>query len=235
MNRQILFIIIILIAGGFYLQAMHLNDSVNHTNINSNDTANIAWTERLVDSGGISAPAINMALNGYYELKNRELIQNDTLLTIIDFSKPSKEKRLFILDLKNEKIVKNTLVAHGMKSGVYIAESFSNKRLSNKSSLGFYLTKETYEGKHGYSLRIDGLSKGLNDNARKRAIVIHGADYVSESFIQKNGRLGRSFGCPALSDNETEEIIDLIKNGSCLYIYHPSLIPISQAALGKLP
>ena len=235
MNRQILFILIILITGGFYLQAMHLNKSVTHPNINSNDTTNIVWTERLVDSVGISAPAINMALNGYYELKSLGLIQNDTILTIIDFSKPSNEKRLFILDLKNEIIVKRTFVAHGKQSGVFIAESFSNKRLSNKSSLGLYITKETYEGKHGYSLRIDGMSKGINDNARKRAIVIHGADYVSESFIQKNGRLGRSFGCPALPSNETEEIIDLIKNGSCLFIYHPSLIPISQSDLEKLP
>ena len=176
-----------------------------------------------------------MAINGYYELKSLGLIQNDTILTIIDFSKPSNEKRLFILDLKNEIILKSTLVAHGMQSGIYVAESFSNKRLSNKSSLGLYLTKETYEGKHGYSLRIDGMSKSLNDNARKRAIVIHGADYVSESFIQKNGRLGRSFGCPALPENETEEIIDLIKNASCLFIYHQSLTPISQYALGKLP
>ena len=143
MNRQILFILIILIAGGFYLQAMHLNKSVNHTNINSNDTSNITWAEHLVDSVGISAPAINMALNGYYELKSRNLVPNDSLLTIIDFSKSSNKKRLFILDLKNEKLLKSSLVAHGMQSGVYIAESFSNEQRSNKSSLGLYVTKET--------------------------------------------------------------------------------------------
>jgi len=101
--------------------------------------------------------------------------------------------------------------------------------------LGLYVTAETYEGKHGYSLRLDGMSKDLNDNARKRAIVIHGANYVSEDFIQRNGRLGRSFGCPALPMDESKHIIDLIKNGTCLFIYHPSLIPISQAALEKLP
>lgn len=234
MKRQLFFIILIIIVGGFYLHAMQLNKSVYHSNSNLKDTA-ISWIDRLVDSNEIPAPAINMALNGYYELKSRGLIQNDSLLTIIDFSKPSNEKRFFILDLKNKMIVKSNLVAHGMQSGVLLAESFSNKRFSNKSSLGLYITKETYQGKHGYSLRIDGMSKGVNDNARKRAIVIHGADYVSESFIQKNGRIGRSFGCPALPLNETAEIIDLIKNGSCLFIYHPSLIPISQTALGKLP
>lgn len=137
--------------------------------------------------------------------------------------------------MKNQKIVKISLVAHGKNSGVNIAKSFSNKRHSRKSSLGLYITSETYEGKHGYSLRLDGMSTGLNDNARKRAIVIHGADYVSESFIEKNDRLGRSFGCPALTENEVEEIINLIKEGSCLFIYHPSLIPISQSDLEKLP
>ena len=122
-----------------------------------------------------------------------------------------------------------------MNTGVNIAESFSNNRHSNKSSLGLYITGETYEGKHGYSMRLDGMSEGLNDNARKRAIVIHGADYVSEDFIQKNHRIGRSFGCPAVPMDEVTEIIDLIKGGSCLYIYHPSLIPISQKDLEKLP
>ena len=235
MNRQIFFILIILITGGLYLQAMHLNESVNHVNINSNDTANIAWTERLVDSYGIPAPAFNMAINSYHELKSRNLVQNDSLLTIIDFSRPSVDKRLFILDLKNKEIIKNTLVAHGKKSGFYIAESFSNKKSSNKSSLGLYLTGKPYSGKHGYSLRLNGMSKGFNDNVFKRAVVIHGANYVSENYIKRNGRIGRSFGCPALPVNETKEIIDLIKNGSCLFIYHPSLIPISQEALGKLP
>ena len=142
---------------------------------------------------------------------------------------------MFIIDIKNEQIIKATYVAHGMNTGVNIAESFSNKWLSSKSSLGLYLTQETYEGKHGYSLRLQGLSKDLNDNAYNRAIVIHGADYVSKDFIQRNGRLGRSYGCPAVPMDEVNEVIDLIKNGTCLYIYHPSLISISQSALEKLP
>lgn len=214
---------------------MHLINSTEQKNVNLNDSSYTSREDILTDSCGIPAPAFNMAINGYHELKGRNLVQNDSLITIIDFSRPSTDKRLFILDLKNKKIVKNTLVAHGMKTGVQMAESFSNKRFSNKSCLGLFLTKETYSGKHGYSLRIDGMSESLNNNARKRAIVIHGAKYVSESFIEKNGRIGRSFGCPALPVNETEEIINLIKNGSCLFIYHPSLIPISHETLEKLP
>jgi hypothetical protein len=214
---------------------MQKNENFWPENVNINDSSYTSWKEQLTDSCGIPSPAINLALNGYFALKSKNILQNDTLLTIIDFSSPSTKRRLFVLDLKNQKIVKISLVAHGKNSGVNIAESFSNKRHSRKSSLGLYLTNETYFGKHGYSLRLDGMSNGLNDQARKRAIVIHGADYVSESFIEKNGRIGRSFGCPALPNKEAEEIINLIKGGSCLFIYHPSLIPISQSDLEKLP
>ena len=144
---------------------------------------------------------------------------NENILSIIDFSKPSTEKRLFILDLKNQKLVHHTLVAHGKNTGLNVASSFSNRKGSNQSSLGLYRTAESYHGKHGYSLRLDGLEKGFNDNARSRAVVIHSAWYVSENFIKKHGRLGRSFGCPALPADQSKEIIDLIKDGTCLYIY----------------
>ena len=144
---------------------------------------------------------------------------NERLLTIIDFTKPSTEKRLFIIDLNNQELIHHTLVAHGKNTGLNLAESFSNTSQSLQSSLGFYTTGEPYYGKHGYSLRLDGLEEGINDNARKRAIVIHGAKYVSEDFIETHGRLGRSWGCPALPLEQTKEIIDLIKKGSCLYIY----------------
>lgn len=233
MNRYI-FIIIIFISG-LFIQGNRLSGNRNHEFLYVSDTSFSSWKEELSTSHGIPEPAIYLALNGYFGLKNKDLLKNDTLLTIIDFNQASSKKRLFILDLKNKRIIKNTLVAHGMRSGVNIAESFSNNRHSNKSSLGLYITNETYIGKHGYSLRLDGMSPGLNDNARKRAIVVHGADYVNESFISKNGRIGRSFGCPAIANDESEEIIDLIKGGSCLFIYHPELIPISQSDLEKLP
>jgi hypothetical protein len=144
---------------------------------------------------------------------------NEDIVSIIDFSKPSIEKRLFILDLKNQKLLHHTYVAHGKNTGANVATSFSNRKGSNQSSLGLYRTGESYQGKHGYSLRLDGLEKGFNDNARSRAVVIHSAWYVSEDFINKHGRLGRSFGCPALPVDVSKEIIDLIKGGSCLYIY----------------
>ncbi len=144
---------------------------------------------------------------------------NERLLTIIDFTKPSTEKRLFIIDLNNQELIHHTLVAHGKNTGLNVAENFSNTSQSLQSSLGFYNTGEPYYGKHGYSLRLDGLEKGINNNARKRAIVIHGAKYVSEDFIENHGRLGRSWGCPALPVDQTKEIIDLIKKGTCLYIY----------------
>ena len=144
---------------------------------------------------------------------------NENIVTIIDFSKPSTEKRLFILDLKKQELLYHTFVAHGKNTGVNMATKFSNNKGSNQSSLGLYRTGESYQGKHGYSLRLDGLEKGFNDNARSRAVVIHSASYVSEAFIKRHGRLGRSWGCPAVPFEISEEIIDLIKGGSCLYIY----------------
>ncbi len=145
--------------------------------------------------------------------------RNEEIVTIIDFSKPSTEKRLIILDLKQQKILHHTYVAHGKNTGQNRAVKFSNRQGSNQSSLGLYQTAESYFGKHGYSLRLDGLEKGFNDKARSRAVVLHSAAYVSEDFIKKYGRLGRSFGCPAVPLENSKEIIDLIKGGSCLYIY----------------
>lgn len=144
---------------------------------------------------------------------------NETILTIIDYSRPSTEKRFFVIDLIQNKLLFESLVAHGRNSGMNYATVFSNEIRSLKSSPGFFSTAETYQGRQGYSLRLDGLEKGINDLARERAIVIHAADYVSEQFVQTTGRLGRSWGCPALPPALNKPIIDCIKNGSCLYIY----------------
>ena len=144
---------------------------------------------------------------------------NEEIVTIIDFSKPSTEKRLFIFDLIEQEILYHTFVAHGKNTGLNMATKFSNNKGSNQSSLGLFRTGESYQGNHGYSLRLDGLEKGFNDNARSRAVVMHSAGYVSDDFIERHGRLGRSWGCPAVPVEFSREIIDLIKGGSCLYIY----------------
>jgi L,D-transpeptidase catalytic domain len=161
------------------------------------------------------------ALKGYYQLKEKGLLEKD-LLTLIDFSLSSNAKRLWVIDLATNSILLNTYVAHGRNTGEEFASSFSNAASSFKSSLGFYLTGEIYNGKHGMSLKLDGLEKGVNDNARERGIVMHAADYVSTTFIKNNKRLGRSQGCPAVPVEMTNEIIQKIKNKSCLFIYHPS-------------
>ena len=162
-----------------------------------------------------------VAFKGFEILQEKGMIKNN-LLTIVDFSISSSKNRLWIIDMNTREIVVHTLVAHGQNTGLEYAENFSNKNESHQSSLGFYLTGEPYFGSHGLSLKLDGLEAGINDNARKRAIVMHGAEYVSHSFIANNKRLGRSFGCPAIPVNQTKEIIQTIKNKSCLFIYHPS-------------
>ena len=142
---------------------------------------------------------------------------------MIDFSLSSNMKRLWVIDLEKNIVLFQTLVAHGRNTGEEFAKEFSNQAQSFKSSIGFYATGEIYDGKHGKSLKLDGLEKGLNDKARERAVVIHGADYVSETFIKQNKRLGRSQGCPAIPVEMNAKIINVIKDKSCLFIYHPSL------------
>ncbi|MES2484904.1 MAG: murein L,D-transpeptidase catalytic domain family protein [Bacteroidota bacterium] len=161
------------------------------------------------------------ALNGFNLLKGQGKIKKDILI-VIDFSISSNSKRLWIIDMATKTVVYNTLVAHGRNSGDEFANAFSNDNSSNKSSLGFYATGEIYNGKHGQSLRLDGLERGVNSNARSRGVVMHAADYVSDNFIKMHHRLGRSQGCPALPANLTKEVIDLVKNKACLFIYHPT-------------
>jgi hypothetical protein len=164
----------------------------------------------------VSYNAFNEVILGSRQISN---IKKKNIITIIDFSKPSTEKRFFVIDIQNKQLLYKCFVAHGKNSGENYAKNFSNQPASLESSLGFFLTGETYFGKHGYSLRLDGLEKGINDNSRAREIVIHGADYVSQQFIDKYGRLGRSWGCPALSIDVAKEVIDKISDGSCLFIY----------------
>jgi hypothetical protein len=158
----------------------------------------------------------DMAMRGSRQIEN---LRKKDIITIIDYSKPSTESRFFVIDLENKKLIYSCLVAHGKNSGENYAKVFSNQSESLKSSLGFFITAETYSGNNGFSLKLDGIEKSINDNARTREIVIHGADYVSKDFISRYGRLGRSWGCPALPVELAKEIIDRISDGSCLFIY----------------
>lgn len=142
-------------------------------------------------------------------------------LTVIDYSKPSTEKRLWVFDMRSRELLYEELVAHGQGTGEAFATTFSNDPGTHQSSLGLFLTEDTYFGKNGYSLRLNGLDRGFNDRARERAIVIHGAPYVSEAFAQAQGRLGRSWGCPALSEAVAHNVIDRVKGGSLLFAYYP--------------
>lgn len=174
--------------------------------------------------------SFSKAFEGYEQLKLQGKIENE-VLTIVDFSLSSKEERMWVIDMNTKQILLQSLVAHGRNSGFEFADNFSNQSESYKSSLGFYLTGEVYQGKHGTSLRLDGMEYGINNNARDRAVVIHGADYASKDFVKAHGRLGRSQGCPAVPYSVHKELISTIKNKSVLFIYHPSRNYVAKSKL----
>jgi L,D-transpeptidase-like protein len=164
---------------------------------------------------------LRMALDAAACARDKGAITNDRLLTVIDYSKPSTEERLWVLDLQSERVLYQELVAHGQGSGENLATKFSNEDGSHQTSLGLFRTADTYVGSNGYSLRLDGLEPGVNDNARDRAIVMHGAPYVNEATSKVVGRLGRSWGCPALRPAVARSVIDTIKAGSLVFSYYP--------------
>jgi hypothetical protein len=145
---------------------------------------------------------------------------NPKTLTVIDYSRPSTQERLWVLDLTTHELLYEELVAHGQGSGGITANTFSNEAETHQTSLGLFKTDSTYIGRNGYSLRLDGLDRGLNDRARERAIVMHGAPYVSEAYVKANGRLGRSWGCPAIRPEVTKELLDRVKGGGLVFAYH---------------
>ena len=168
---------------------------------------------------GLRFATFARAMTGYLNLRqDGKLAEDKQLLTVIDFDLPSTEKRLWVLDLAKHEILFHTLVAHGHNSGENEATNFSNTDQSNMSSLGFYATGGEYQGKHGRSLKLQGLDEGFNTNAESRSVVMHGADYVSEAFIKQNGRLGRSLGCPALPMELKDQIIEAVTGGTCLFL-----------------
>lgn len=182
---------------------------------------------------GLSRQAFDFALKGFNFLLAQGKVVNNSIISIVDFSETSNKKRLFILDLKNYKILFNTYVAHGQNSGKESADNFSNKPESLESSPGFYITKETYYGSKGLSLRLEGEEEGINNNALNRGIVMHAAAYVNEALAQSRGFIGRSWGCPAVPPELHQAIINKIKNGSCLFLYTPNKNYISSSRILK--
>lgn len=182
--------------------------------------ANKFYNDLRLDTSGLRLDIFKKGLTGYYSLK-RDGRVNKPILSLIDFRLPSSEKRLWVISLDDRKLLFHSLVAHGKNSGEEMASYFSNAPSSNMSSIGFYTTSTIYQGENGASLRLDGMDKGFNDNARSRDIVIHAADYVSQNFIDKVGRAGRSHGCPAVPNAVCNKLICTICQKSCLFIYSP--------------
>jgi len=191
--------------------------------------------ESLNDSS-LNPEAFQIAMLGYRSLTSQGLVLKDGLLTIIDYSLPSSDDRFYVIDLQLKNIVYKTLVAHGRNSGELYANRFSNNSQSHQSALGFYITGCPYEGGQGYSMLLNGVDTGYNDHARVRSIVMHGAVYATRDFINRYGRLGRSFGCPALPPDKNGAIINLIKDGSVLFSFYPDQTYLNRSkVLGYFP
>lgn len=173
------------------------------------------------DLGSLDPHVFNLALNAVSCAVQAGKASAPTTLTVIDYSKPSTQKRLWVVDLRTHALLFQELVAHGQGSGNNMATRFSNDAETHSSSIGLYAAKDAYLGKNGYSLRLDGLDTGFNDHAMERAIVIHGAAYVSEEIARAQGRLGRSWGCPALRPEVAHDLIDRVKDSGLVFAYYP--------------
>ena len=212
--------LIVVFLFSFNAFSAHDSDSLSVSKI-ENWKISIEQKYECLQDTTLSFEAYEEALRGYTLLKSEEKLPSSKYITIIDFSQHSYKKRLYIINVTDNVIVKRTFCAHGKRTGNELAKNFSNQEGSNMSSLGFYITEDTYSGKFDLALRLQGL-EASNNNARSRGVVIHGAEYATEDFLMQNGRLGRSLGCPAIPLNEAPEIISCIKDGSLVYIYHPT-------------
>lgn len=184
-----------------------------------NQVAYNLYSNMQLQDSGLRFEVFHKALTGYYNMRHNNEVSGKPYITIVDFTKSSNEKRLWVVDVEKKELLFNTYVSHGRNSGNEFAENFSNENESFMSSIGFYMTEGTYIGKHGLSLKLNGLDEGYNTNAKDRYIVMHGAEYASEAFIKQAGRLGRSLGCPAIPMEEHEDIIDTVKGGTAMYIH----------------
>lgn len=203
--------ILVLVSLGLSSSAWATLSSGKHTSAQNN----------YFHARGLDPKVLNVGLKAYQCASKKGLTKNQTL-TIIDYSKPSTQKRMWVLDMDKGKVAMQELVAHGSGSGNNKANHFSNKSGSHESSIGVFLTAtHSYIGQHGTALRLRGLDKGFNDHALARAIVVHAAPYVSGYYAKIHGRLGRSWGCPALEPSKTKPTINKIQGGSVVVAYYP--------------
>ena len=191
------------------------------------------YTQARLLSAGLPLETFRKAVIGFYSLQQRGIITAGChTLTVIDFGRSSTQERFWVIDMGRNRLVHHSLVAHGKNTGADYARTFSNREGSEMSSLGFYVTGETYQGKHGLSLKLRGVDAGYNTNALSRAVVVHGADYVSPEFVRLHGRLGRSQGCPALPVAQAPAIIRTIKGGTVLFANAPGSVQYQSELLG---
>lgn len=205
---------------------------VNNTGESREISGESLYNQLNLSEKGLARNVFELAFKGYTKLADAGKLKNSAILTIVDYSQSSRNKRMYVIDFLQKTVVFQTLVAHGKKTGEEYARHFSNRTGSHQSSLGFYITgKEIIGGTVGRSLLLDGMEKGFNDNARQREIIIHGAEYATEQFINRTGRLGRSFGCPSLPPDLIKPVIDAIKEGTCLFIYHNDQNYLAKSSL----
>ena len=184
-----------------------------------------------LEKSGLNQKAFEYAWRGYHNLLKTGQLKKSYVLTVCDFTQSSSNKRMYVIDVAHKKLLFNTYVSHGMNSGIEYATSFSNRANSFKSSLGFFVTSKTYFGRNGLSLKVKGLEKGFNDLAAKRHIVLHGSDYISPQYFKDNGEMGRSLGCAAMPNAMSPRIIKTIRNGSCLFVYHPTVKYLTHSSI----
>ncbi|WP_314203382.1 murein L,D-transpeptidase catalytic domain family protein [Capnocytophaga bilenii] len=223
MNKRYIFLILVFILSTFlYFVNAQSNLSKERQLALKKAELNIKelYNELNAAQYDLSFTAFRYAYIGYQTLKKQHRLNEKELFSIIDFTKDCNSKRFYTIDLQKMKIVFYTYVAHGKKSGERVPNSFSDVIESNKSSIGFYITGSTYNGSNGYSLMLHGDEKGYNSNLAKRSVVIHAADYANEDYIARNGRMGRSLGCPALPENINTEVINTIKEKTMIFAYY---------------
>ena len=223
MNKRYLFLVLIFILSTFlYFSNAQTGLSKERQLALKKAELNIKelYNELNAAQYDLSFEAFRYAYIGYQSLRKQHRLNEKDLFSIIDFTKDSSSKRFYTIDLEKMKIVYYTYVAHGKKSGERMATSFSDAVESNKSSIGFYITGNTYNGGNGYSLILNGDEKGYNSNLAKRSVVVHAADYANEDYIARNGRMGRSLGCPALPENIYKQVIETIKEKTMIFAYY---------------